>query len=81
MDCYGVTVAAVNDVDEASNVSSMEFTLGSCTSGSMLDYPYFYILIPGFICLAIIVVITIVICKKLHEKRKGSVGYVTGEAS
>ena len=40
-----------------------------------------YILIPGLICLIIIIVITIVIFKKVHESRKRTVTYCRGERS
>lgn len=45
----------------------------------VLDYPWVYILIPGLVCFVIIVVVTLVIFKKVHESRKRTVTYCRGE--
>ena len=52
---------------------------GDGANGSFVDYPYFYILIPGVLFVVVIAVIIIVIFKKLCERNKGSVGFVRGE--
>ena len=45
----------------------------------VLEYPWVYILVPGLVCVCIIIVVSLVICKKVHEKRKRSVSYCRGE--
>jgi hypothetical protein len=65
----------------SSNVfMSDTFVVGTPTSSpSFVEYPYFYILIPGVIFLAIIIGIIVVILKKLLERSKGSITFARGE--
>ena len=45
----------------------------------VLEYPWVYIMVPGLVGVVIIIVISLVICKKVHEKKKRSVTYCRGE--
>lgn len=79
---YGIHIVAFNNVSQSDQVLvSGVLMFGNTTSSanSFVDYPFFYILIPGAVCVAIIVVIIIVICKKLKEGKKGSISFARGE--
>ena len=45
----------------------------------VLEYPWVYILVPGLVGVVIIIVISLVICKKVQERKKRSVSYCRGE--
>ena len=53
--------------------------VGNPQDVQVLDYPWVYILIPGVILVVIIVVITLVLFKKVHESKKRTVTYCRGE--
>lgn len=78
---YGVRITAVNKQgDSGSDFVSEPFVVGTPPArASFVEYPYFYILIPGVLFLAIIVGIIIVIFKKCHERNKRSVSFARGE--
>ena len=77
-------MTAVNQLGPSPQFFSTEFELTTSTAApgendSFVNYPFFYILIPGVIFLAIIVGIIIVIFKKLCERNKGSISFARGE--
>ena len=85
---YYVSLVAVNrrgfSVDESVRIEVVVGNGSPRIGGNpsdiqVLDYPWVYILIPGVICLVIIVVITLVIFKKVHESKKRTVTYCRGE--
>lgn len=83
---YGIEIAAVNRVGVSTDVFTSDpfevdpFEVGNPTeSASFVEYPYFYILIPGVIFLAIILGIIIVIFKTLRDRNKGSISFARGE--
>jgi hypothetical protein len=45
----------------------------------VLEYPWVYILVPGLVGVVIIIVISLVICKKVQERKKRTVSYCRGE--
>ena len=83
---YEIQISAVNNVSQSTLYSIIPKrgygSSATTTNGddkSFTDYPYFYMVIPGVVCLAIIAVVTIVIVKKIHENKKRSITFVRGE--
>ena len=86
---YYISIVAVNEHSTAAEESvRLEVVVGTGVMRSggnpadiqVLSYPWVYILIPGLVCLVIIVVITVVLFKKVHEKRKRRITYCRGES-
>ncbi len=77
---YDIHIVAINGQGESLDVLEMPRRVfgRDDSSASFVEYPYFYILIPGVIFLVVIVVIIIVIVKKVHENKKRSITFVRG---
>ena len=77
---YGVQVEAVNEVGLAGKTTDLVSLDLTASSGlSVADYPYFYIIIPGLVFLAVIIAIPIFIFRKIHENKMRSISYVRGQ--
>ena len=78
---YILQIAAFNKQGNLSKDAAMSegFTVGVYTRDTELGYPFVYILVPGLIFLVIIIVVTVVMFKIVHEKRKRRVTYCKGE--
>ena len=80
---YAIHIAAFNDVGQSDQaLVSEQLSLGNMipSEDRFVDYPFFYILIPGVIFLVITVTIVIVICKKVREGRKGAITFARGKS-
>lgn len=74
---YAIEIAAQNP-EGTSSFLVEEFRVEGEGGGSFVEYPYFYILIPGVLFLVITLAIIIVICKKLRERSKGHASFARG---
>ena len=88
---YSLNVLAVNKYgfsnDFPSNRIELQIDSSSVNPGGhpddvqVLEYPWVYVLVPGLVGVVIIIVISLVICKKIQEKKKRSVSYCRGEGA
>lgn len=88
---YFISVLAVNEKSHSvvflSNRVELQVDGSSMNSSGhpddvqVLEYPWVYIFVPGLVCVVIIIVISLVICKKVQERKKRSIAYCRGESA